>query len=336
MSVALRKDLERVLLSLMVAILIHVVIFLIFPYIIKLGNRELPHYSGPIYVNIEEVPSITTKVTEKRELPEKPVETKPVETKPEITKAEKSKEITASKVSESATANKGIGAIGKTSETPSLQSLVREPAVEKVSKSLSGESIFKSEEASPRYVEKREVNVPLAPSGERKEVKTEKLPVPEENEKENLALGESTYSNLDKLLKKTSTNKATSTSGEAGALSGATTESGKGIDTTGTVGESVENVRIQWEEPSQGRKPIYTPKPRIPKWVSEQGLELEVTAFFVLRPEGIVSSITLERSSGYSDVDSAITEAIRRWRFQPVASERNVFGRITYVIKPQR
>ncbi len=75
--------------------------------------------------------------------------------------------------------------------------------------------------------------------------------------------------------------------------------------------------------------------PRIPQWVSEQGLQLKVVVAFVLTPQGILSSVHLEESSGYSDVDSAVLEAVRKWKFKAVRSNRLVRGRLPYKIIPK-
>jgi TonB family protein len=49
--------------------------------------------------------------------------------------------------------------------------------------------------------------------------------------------------------------------------------------------------------------------------VAKQGFTLRVTISFILSPEGVVSSANIERSSGYGDVDAAVLEAVRFWRF---------------------
>jgi TonB family protein len=47
----------------------------------------------------------------------------------------------------------------------------------------------------------------------------------------------------------------------------------------------------------------------------------------------VVSTATVDRSSGYADVDSAVIDAIRRWRFTPASGGGSVKGVIPYVIK---
>ena len=91
---------------------------------------------------------------------------------------------------------------------------------------------------------------------------------------------------------------------------------------------------IEWEDPAAGREAVTMVLPRIPQWVSDEGLQLKVVVAFVLTPQGILSSVHLEESSGYSDVDSAVLEAVRKWKFKAVRSSRQVRGRLPYRIIP--
>jgi len=40
-------------------------------------------------------------------------------------------------------------------------------------------------------------------------------------------------------------------------------------------------------------------------------------------------------SSGYPEVDAAVENALRRWKFKPVAGTRSVSGRVSYRIEPR-
>ncbi len=134
------------------------------------------------------------------------------------------------------------------------------------------------------------------------------------------------------LLKGTSGKEASGT-GEPGSKG---TTSSSGSAPAGLSGTGVEaGVPIQWEKQSEARQPLYMPKPSIPEWVGKEGLKLVVVISFKLLPGGVISTVHVEKSSGYSDVDAAITEALRRWKFQAVRGSRVVKGRITYVIKPE-
>ena len=99
--------------------------------------------------------------------------------------------------------------------------------------------------------------------------------------------------------------------------------------------EGREGIVILWDDPSQGREPTYTPRPQIPAWVSEQGLRLQVVISFELTPQGVLRNVKVDQGSGYSDVDAAVLEALRRWKFRPVSSTRTVTGRVPYAIIPR-
>ena len=61
---------------------------------------------------------------------------------------------------------------------------------------------------------------------------------------------------------------------------------------------------------------------------------LEVPVLFTIESTGLISNVDLEypSGSGYSVIDVAIKEAIRKWKFEPVKSEQKVRVRLKYVI----
>jgi TonB family protein len=82
-----------------------------------------------------------------------------------------------------------------------------------------------------------------------------------------------------------------------------------------------------------GRDPLH---PGAGKWVSEAGLRLTQEISFVLTPQGLLHSVRTVKSSGYSDVDSAVLDAVRGWKFKPApASAGNVQGTVSYLIVPR-
>ncbi len=97
------------------------------------------------------------------------------------------------------------------------------------------------------------------------------------------------------------------------------------------------DYRVVWDQPdaSKGRELVSVAAPKIPKWVSTQGLLLSVTVAFVLMPDGVVSVASMTRSSGYADVDSAFMEAIRHWRFTAAQDAGSNTGLVLYLIKAQ-
>jgi TonB family protein len=88
---------------------------------------------------------------------------------------------------------------------------------------------------------------------------------------------------------------------------------------------------ITWED-NQNRSPLNTPEPEIPSWVAEEGLRLVVEVSFLLTPDGFLTSLRITTSSGYTEIDSRVLEALRKWKFPSVEGTMNVKGRITYVI----
>jgi TonB family protein len=104
---------------------------------------------------------------------------------------------------------------------------------------------------------------------------------------------------------------------------------------TGTGGTGTASFNVVWEKPDAnvGRTLLSTPLPWIPSWVGAQGLTLSVTVGFTLQPDGVMAAVTLEQSCGYPDVDSAVIDAIRRWRFNAAKVTTSVRGIVPYVIK---
>ncbi len=94
---------------------------------------------------------------------------------------------------------------------------------------------------------------------------------------------------------------------------------------------------ITWAEAGAGRarQLVNAPKPKMPAWVGSQGLNLSVTVTFTVGADGLVSMASVAKSSGYGDVDAAVLDAIRRWRFTAVGSAEPLHGTIPYVIRAE-
>ncbi len=135
------------------------------------------------------------------------------------------------------------------------------------------------------------------------------------------ASGSLDYGSLDQSLKGSSP--AGSTAGTAKAASAGT----PGPSATG--GSS----GIQWSRPSVNREPLFELNPKIPAWVGQQGLGLKVTVSFTVLPDGTVTSPKVEKTSGYADVNAAVLEALRSWRFKEDPTSPAVTGVLTYVIR---
>ncbi len=82
---------------------------------------------------------------------------------------------------------------------------------------------------------------------------------------------------------------------------------GSAAGTSGTGEPEGASFNVVWEKPEAnvGRYLVSTPSPKIPAWVGAQGLTLSVTIAFTLQPDGVMAAVTVDKSSGYADVDSA-------------------------------
>jgi TonB family protein len=74
-------------------------------------------------------------------------------------------------------------------------------------------------------------------------------------------------------------------------------------------------------------------EPKLPPWVSQQGLALSVKVAFTVLSDGVVGGATIEQSSGYADVDARVIEAIRKCVFNAVPGSTPVKGTIPYTVR---
>ncbi|MFC2061648.1 energy transducer TonB [Elusimicrobiota bacterium] len=79
-------------------------------------------------------------------------------------------------------------------------------------------------------------------------------------------------------------------------------------------------------------------RPKYPAWAEEKGIEGEVKLKFWVSPEGFVTSVELEKTSGYPDLDSRAIEAIKKYLFSPLGKkeeQKEQWGEITvkYTLK---
>ncbi len=124
--------------------------------------------------------------------------------------------------------------------------------------------------------------------------------------------------------------------GTGGSGSGGSGGGGSGAGSGGGGGSGGgRDYRIRWDQPdsASARRLISSAPPKIPLWVSKEGLTLNVLIAFTLTPDGVLNDVNIEASSGYNDVDAAVMEAIRLWRFSADPKARPVHGLIPYLIQ---
>jgi TonB family protein len=306
---------ERLLASIALALVVHALAFLLLELFLKLRHERLPEYSGPMFVQLEE--------------------------QPVVQRARESAALPAAQPAAAGEPGEAPQAVTRTGEGPVVAQPIR-PAVEEPPKPKGPQ--FRMEGA-PAQESAQEQAAQTLPSGRGFQItSTEPTLPPSGTQSKGAPLRAEEVSpqgqtgqapalpleSVDKALAQAGGAKAGGAGTAAGSPAG-----GPGQAGAGTAQAAREGISIVWEEPAQGREPTFTPRPVIPKWVSDAGLRLTAEVDFVLTPQGVLSSVRIYKSSGYSDVDSSVLEALRRWKFKPVAGRTSVKGRVGYLILPR-
>jgi TonB family protein len=309
---------KRLLISLLIAVLLHATAFIMLQWVFTLKQEETPDYSGPIYVTFEDlkpapVRAPATAPTEVREETAAPAAVQEQETtqSPEKPRAfiEAPVRIDAGKASRTAPPE----VFRKSQYPPTTQQAAKEEPVQGISDITTpkveqetipfGTDVPVTEETPeqkpaipPEFLEKKEEQKPLLFNVNR----------------------------LDTMLKEKK-NEQVMAEGETSK----TAES-----TAGGEASTQKGPVITWEEPGEKRfLQSKIERPVVPEWVKQEGLNLSVVVSFAVTPDGHTIPIKVEQSSGYTDVDSSVLDAVRKLKFNPVSVERNVIGRINYLIK---
>lgn len=87
------------------------------------------------------------------------------------------------------------------------------------------------------------------------------------------------------------------------------------------------------EGPAGKRKLIYKEKIEYPIWAQKEGLEGKVKIKFWVNPEGKIFNTEIYSSSGYPEIDFYAEENFKKWIFEPVNTDKDVWGIITIVFK---
>lgn len=303
------RERERIAVSFLIALSIHLLLFLVLQLVVRFEESRIRDYSGPLLVQIESevVPTIRSKPAEEKQRERVTVQSPAqyreqpaaAEIRPEIVEPERSVD----------------------------SSLYDRPLPEWSPVKPPGEVIpeitapVETVPSLPRPPEETEEVVPSPPppSPAIKPLPADEYSPLVELDRLDRALAERQVDDSN-----SSEPTAEIPAGESRPVDGESARQPADPDESGFV--------IEWEDPAAGREAVTMVLPRIPQWVSEKGLQLKVVVAFVLTPQGILSSVHLEESSGWSDVDSAVLEAVRKWKFKAVKSNRLVRGRLPYKI----
>ena len=310
---------ERLVVSVFLAILVHFILLLVLQLVLKLERTRMPEYTGPLYVTLGETPDVAP-VIEKQE---EPRQLPPMEREqPRV---------------EQSAAEQGGAASGQPLLRPVL---TPETTRESTARPQTGLRFLDQ----PETPSSDERYLPPEPQGTQSPpAKTETSPQPAPA-REVPAPGQNEVRPAEEpeqpsVLDLRSLDSSIAQSEDAGSQSGGreggpAAQPSAGAQST-SAQEGREGIVILWDDPSEGREPTFTPRPQIPAWVSKQGLRLQVVVSFELTPQGVLRDVKVEQGSGYPDVDAAVLEALRRWKFRPVSSTRTVKGRVPYTIIPR-
>jgi len=325
---------KRLMISIVLALGIHGIIFFVLNYFLppQLGPEDV--YTGPVIVTIDLPKPPPAKIEKRTERIESPVKERiPPQQPPKPEKQEK----------EIVKQQKGPPAVSEEKEIP--KEISRMVPVQPSRPSPPASRIV---EEKTRVEEESEISEEqFAPWFEEQSKRTLEVPKkisPEELAKRHLAdiekgktAGEVFKPEvvLEEEKPLVDIEKFESAYGESGSPEGAESEGGKlpgkGEVSGAFVGKYSE---ISWENPTSGRKLLSEiPEPDIPEWVKKRGFDLKVVIRFSVSPKGTVSSTEVKVSSGYSDVDASVVDAVRKLRFTPVKEPGEEWGEIEFLIK---
>jgi len=319
---------NRFLIGLSASIILHILIFIIFQYIISFNIEKPKEFRGSITVTLEKVVPEegmikNTAVQKKSVAPT--YKTEESETVQKVVKEEVQKPIPQRKSAPSQSISKNVV------KAPNLLRNKPSNPIHKYSESSTGEVEVNLRKGEVKTLSREEARVPVIPQGVKEKEKEKPLPFQPGVEVEQAPLA----FNVGELENKNTE----ASSGIKNALAGEqiNLQTKKAKEIEGVEGESVKsNSMIEWEKGAQIRKVISMgPKPHLPDWVKKEGLKLKVTLVFKVTPNGYVTDVNVSKSSGYSDVDASVIESVRRIVFQPVNSDRADTGKITYIIEPK-
>jgi len=306
-----KQNRKRMTVSFVIAFLFHAAVFTGVQFILPEDLGEIEEYRGPLLVTIE------------RERPPQPVEV--VKKKPVVKKAEersrpeKNEETPAprkeSRTPQSGAVSSSIPSVEEKGIVPDTSG----PAVHDRNVDLM--EMEKFWESIPAPLEEEEGPPPITTRQYEEEKKEDSVPFQSKSEiaRESLAL------DVDKLDEALIESQSASNGGAARGP----------VSDTGEVGAANAPL-IVWDDTSQKRTLAHKiPYPEIPDWVKKEGLDLSAAISFAVTAEGHITGVKIRQSSGYSDVDSAILDAVRKMKFNPLPGGALVTGTITYIISPK-
>ena len=315
---------HRFVIGIFSSIVFHILLFLIFQYVVHFNFESVKEYRGAITVTLQEIlPKEGIKssnhVTENLLKPAKVKKKQSVTVNKKVKKEVQKKQENLNIISSISEKKKNI-------ENSSISNKAPAEAVKNYNKGTAGEIVSKVKKGEVKTLTEENQTVPVIPQGIEQKKKVEK-PIPfkpgvkVEESPFAFNLGELKNKNVQKNQEKSVVKKSTGTVSEK-VISSERSVNSRSI--------------IEWEKGAKNRKVLSMgPIPKIPDWIKKEGLKLKVTLIFKVMADGYVTDVKVYKSSGYSDVDATVIESVRRILFEPVNSTKSDTAKITYLIEPK-
>jgi len=312
---------ERLVVSVFLAILVHFILLLVLQLALKIERTRIPEYTGPLYVTLGETPEVAP-VIEKAEEPRQLPRMEREQPRVEQSSTEQARGSAASSLP-----------LLRPVPTPETQPAARSHSpltfLGEAQKPSGDKHLLPPDSTGDE-------NPPAQTRNQQPTVAAQQAPVTQENvvkpmdePDQPLILGDE-IQNLEKIIGQPGQPDAPNGTREAEPVTLPSTE------TQSASAQKGRDYDIQWEDSSPGRDPTQKPKPRIPDSAKREGRDLQVVVSFELTAQGVLRDIRVVKGSGNTEMDTAVQDALRLWKFPPIApTTRTVKGRITYWIIPR-
>ncbi|MCX7029662.1 MAG: TonB family protein [Spirochaetes bacterium] len=310
MQLSERRDARRLLAAIAAAVVVHVGLFFGIPFLTSLDTAPLPDY-GPIVVRLEEPQAALELPKPAPEVKPAPsVRPSPVATAKPTPAAPATAKPAAPAAPKPATAAPAAPA---TTRAPGTSPFRQAGATTGTSAGAASESVV----SGPPPVVLPAVGS-SATTGTGEQRSGEAVVLTGRSAAGSGGSLESAKAKLDKSL--------------AGAT--ATGKPGTAAASGGGTGVTAAAADIEWENPgaAKGRGLLSAPLPRLPDWVKELGLDLEVRITFSVNADGLVTSPQVVHSSSNPSVDDACLLALRHYQFSKAVGAVAIKGSRTFRI----
>src|SRR3989339_883221 len=100
---------------------------------------------------------------------------------------------------------------------------------------------------------------------------------------------------------------------------------------------AVSKSSVELIGPLQGRGIIVSYMPKYPEWMKEKGVEADIAVRFFVSPSGAVKDeMSIERTSGYPELDKIVMAVLKTWQFEALsrsAKQDDQWGVVTFRFK---